>query len=84
MKTRIGLSFSDGDLERICQLQVALGTRNRTETIAVAVQLALALKTDPIGSLAAAGVQFESAINIELKDGQAIVRAPVNERADLR
>lgn len=76
MKTRIGLSFSASDLDRISQLQVALGTRNRTETISVAVQLALALKTDPIGSLAAARVHFESAITIEFKDGKVLVKAP--------
>ena len=77
-KTRIGLSFSQDDLERLRALQEVLNTRNRSETVSVAVQMTLALRTDPVGSLAAAGVHFETPVSIEIRKDphQVVVRCP--------
>jgi len=72
---RIGISLSPGDLERLNKLKSVLGTRNQSETVSIAVQMALALKTDPIATLAAASVHFDSAISIDLADGKVVVRA---------
>ena len=68
--------FTPADLETIERLQAVLGTGSRTETLRIAVEMTLALKTDPIRSLAAAGVHFDSAIGFEFADGKIIVRAP--------
>jgi len=72
---RTTVTFSPDDLERIAALQGILGTRSRPETLSIAVQMALALKTDPIASLAAAGVHFDSAVSIDLADGEVRVKA---------
>jgi len=72
---RTTITFSQDDLERIAQLQEILGTTSRPQTLAVAVQMALALKTDPVATLAAAGVHFDSALSIDLADGKVVVRA---------
>ena len=72
---RIGISLSPDDLKRLKELKGVLGTRNQSETVSIAVQMALALKTDPIASLAAAGVHFDSAISIDLADGKVLVGA---------
>jgi len=77
---RTTVTFSPDDLERIAALQGILGTRSRPETLSIAVQMALALKTDPIASLAAAGVHFESAVRIDLADGKVLVKAYQKER----
>jgi len=72
---RTTITFSQDDLERIAQLQEILGTTSRPQTLAVAVQMALALKTDPVATLAAAGVHFDSALTIDLADGKVVVKA---------
>jgi len=72
---RTTITFSQDDLERIAQLQEILGTTSRPQTLAVAVQMALALKTDPVATLAAAGVHFDSALSIDLADGKVVVKA---------
>jgi len=72
---RTTITLSPQDLERIAQLQEILGTTSRPQTISEAVQMALALKTDPIASLVAAGVHFDSALTIDLADGKVVVRA---------
>lgn len=70
---RTTVTFSPDDLERCNKLQEVLGTRSRSETLAIAVQMALALKTDPIATLAAAGVHFTSEISIDLTAGCVII-----------
>jgi len=72
---RTTVTFSQDDLDRCNRLQEVLGTRNRSETLSIAVQMALALKTDPVATLAAAGVHFDSALSIDLADGKVVVKA---------
>jgi len=72
---RTTITLSPQDLERIAQLQEILGTTSRPQTISEAVQMALALKTDPIASLVAAGVHFDSTLSIDLADGKVVVKA---------
>jgi len=72
---RTTVTFSPDDLERCNKLQAVLGTRSRSETLSIAVQMTLALKIDPIASLAASNVQFDSAISIDFADGKVVVKA---------
>ena len=72
---RIGISLSPQGLERLNELKTILGTKNQSEAVDIAIQMAIALKTDPIASLAAAGVHFDSAITIDLADGKVVVKA---------
>jgi len=72
---RIGISLSPQSLERLNELKTILGTKNQSEAVDIAIQMAIALKTDPIASLAAAGVHFDSAITIDLADGKVVVKA---------
>ena len=66
--------FSKDGLERMRQLQAILEKHNWSETLAV-TEMALALETDPIAALVAAGVCFESAVIIEIADDKILVRA---------
>jgi len=72
---RIGISLSPDDIDRLNQLKDILSAGSQSETVSIAIQITLALKTDPIGSLAAAGVHFDSAISIDLADGKVVVKA---------
>ena len=79
---RVCISLTEEDLERLNKLKKILGAANQSQTASIAVQMALALKTDPIASLAAAGVHFTSEISIDLRDGKVVVGAYHHQKGE--